>query len=85
MNKGGEHAPRVRRLLIATSGASHFSADLRPPYLRLSTPANKRFVSAAPHRRRSLSRRSAFLRNLHEQLAGIVQACNGRRGASRCR
>jgi hypothetical protein len=61
------------------------SADLRPALLRLSTPANQRFVSVAPNRRRSLSRRSAFLRNLHAQLVGIVQPTNGRRGASRDR
>jgi hypothetical protein len=63
--------------------ASHFAVDLRPPRLRLSGPANQRFVSVAPSRRRSLSRRSASLRNLHEQFVGIVQASKGRRGASR--
>ena len=51
--------------------------------LRISGPANHRFVSVSPSRRRSLSRRSASLRNLHEQFVGIVQACKGRRGASR--
>src|SRR5208283_3312726 len=64
---------------------SHFSVDLRAARLRLSRPANQRFVSVAPNRRRSLSRRSAFLRNLHAQVAGVVQASNGRRGASRSR
>src|SRR5271166_6299978 len=70
---------------LARIGAGHFSVDLRPPRLRLSTPANQRFVSTAPNRRRSPSRRSAFLRNLHEQLFGIEQAASGRRGASRSR
>ena len=59
--------------------------DLRTLRLRLSSPANQRFVSDAPNRRRSLSRRSAFLRYLHEQCFGIVQAAKGRRGASRSR
>jgi hypothetical protein len=63
--------------------ASHFAVDRRPPCLRLSGPANQRFFSVAPSRRRSLSRRSASLRNLHEQFVGIVQASKGRRGASR--
>jgi hypothetical protein len=63
--------------------ASHFAVDLRPPRLRLSGPANQRFASVAPSRRRSLSRRSASLRNLHEQFVGIVQASKGKRGASR--
>src|SRR5277367_1195394 len=48
-------------------------------------PANQRFVAVVPNKRRSLSRRSAFLRNLHVQFFGIVQAANGRRGASRSR
>jgi len=64
---------------------SYFSSDLRPPRVRHSAPANQRFVSVAPKRRRSLSRRSVFLRNLHEQLVGIVQPINGRRGAWRSR
>ena len=63
--------------------ASHVAVDLRRPRLRLSGPANQRFVSFAPSRRRSLSRRSASLRNLHEQFVAIVQASKGRRGASR--
>jgi hypothetical protein len=71
--------------LKPSNGASHFSVNLRPPRLRLSRPANQRLVSVAPNRRRSLSRRSAFLRYLHEQCVGIVQASNGRRGASRSR
>jgi hypothetical protein len=66
----------------SANSASHFCVDLRVPRLRLSRPANQRFVSLAPNRRRSLSRRSAFLRNLHEQFFGIVQAAKGRRGAS---
>jgi hypothetical protein len=61
----------------------HFAADLRLPRLRISGPANHRFVAVSPSRRRSLSRRSASLRNLHEQFVGIVQASKGRRGASR--
>ena len=63
--------------------ASHIAVDLRPPRLRLSGPANQRFATVAPSRRRSLSRRSASLRNLHEQFVGIVHASKGRRGASR--
>lgn len=62
---------------------SHFRVDLRLPGVRLSRPANQRFVSVAPNMRRSLLRRSVFLRNLHEQFLGIVQAAKGRRGASR--
>jgi len=65
-----------------SNGATHFCVDLRAPRLRLSRPANQRFVSLAPNKRRSLLRRSAFLRNLHEQFFGIVQAAKGRRGAS---
>jgi hypothetical protein len=65
------------------SGASHFAVALRPPRLRLSGPANQRFVSISPSRRRSLSRRSAFLRNLHEHSIGMVHASKGRRGAAR--
>jgi hypothetical protein len=70
--------------VLGPNSASQLSIDLRPR-LRLSTPANQRFDSVAPNRRRSLSRRSAFLRNLHEHFAGIVQAGSGRRGASRSR
>jgi len=65
------------------AGASHFSVDLRLRRLRLSGPGNQRLVSVAPNKRRSPSRRSAFFRNLHEQSKGIVQASNGKRGASR--
>jgi hypothetical protein len=83
-------AYRMRKLLRAREGVAalqrlYFSADLRLPRLRLSKPVNKRFVSVAPTRRRTLLRRSAFLRNLHEQFIGIVQASKGRRGASRSR
>jgi hypothetical protein len=72
---------RIRRN-CAVAARVHFCPDLRVPRLRLSRPANQRFVSLAPNSRRSLSRRSAFLRNLHEQFLGIVQAAKGRRGAS---
>jgi hypothetical protein len=65
--------------------ASLLAVDLRTLRLRLSSPANQRFVSDAPNMRRSLSRRSAFLRYLHVQFLGIVQVANGRRGAWRSR
>ena len=57
-------------------------ADLRPPRVRLSRPANQRFVSMSPSRRRSPSRRSGSFRNLHEQSDAIVHPAKGRRGAS---
>lgn len=65
--------------------AAHVSADRRPSILRLSIPPNQRPVSVAPNRRRSLSRRSAFLKYRHEQLVGAVQPISGRRGAARRR
>jgi hypothetical protein len=74
-----------RRTELQLSNGPHFSADLRPPRLRFSRPTNQRLASVAPNSRRSLSRRSAFLRNLHEQTVGIVQPYKGRRGASRNR
>jgi hypothetical protein len=71
--------------LPPSNGPNHFSSDLRLPLLRLSRPTNQRLVSVDPNMRRSLSRRSAVLRNLHEQFVGIVQPINGRRGAWRSR
>src|ERR1035441_5623459 len=57
--------------------ASQFFVDLRPPRLRRSEPANQRLVSVSPSRRRSHSRRSACLRNLHEKFDDIVQFTQG--------
>ena len=76
-------APVRESYVSQRPGPAPFAFALRPPRLRLSGPANQRFVSMSPSRRRSLSRRSASLRNLHEQSVGIVHAAKGRRGASR--
>lgn len=62
---------------------SQFFADLRLRRARRSAPPNQRLDSTSPNRRRSPSRRSACLRNLHEQVAGIAQSAKGSCGASR--
>jgi hypothetical protein len=62
-----------------------FLTDLRPRRVRRSEPVNQRLVHASPNTRRSPSRRSECLRNLHKHSVGIVQPANGNCGASRDR